>query len=151
MKKKRSLFRIVLAALLASTLVAWAVSTGDSYRMRRHLWVLADEKVQEFRAGPARGGKTIGDADITATISGGREYALYGRGIGKVTVFIRTPAPDGSSEYSSIEFYYQLDNDGQWVNTESAICADSECRVAALKAFKREDRPPAWYVSSSWF
>ncbi len=151
MTRKRILFRLILAALLASTLVAWGVSTLDSRQMARHLSVLAEEKVKEYREDPSVSQYTKGDADVTATVSAGRQYALYGQGVGKVTVFLRTQAPGGGNTYSAIEFYYELKDGGQWVNTESAMCVGAECREPAQKAFARDDRSTVWRLSSNWF
>lgn len=151
MAKKRTSLRIVLAVLLGAAAVAWCVATWDSHQMKSHLSVFAAEKVLEFQKTAAQTGEVLGEANVTATITAAREYGLYGQGFGKVTVFMRTQARDGSNNYSAIEFYYQLMNDGQWVNTESAMCTGSECRVSAEKAFARDARPVLWAVSSGWF
>ena len=125
-KMKRS--RTVLIVLLGLTLLFWAATIVDTYLMERQLWVLAEEKAAELAPGPP------GDAaprEIPIDVSAARQYGAFGQGIGKVILYFTE-----NGFYSAVQYFYVLEN-GEWVNTESFNCTDTDCQDDAREAFRK--------------
>ncbi len=124
---RRQIPLFVLLGLVAST---WAYATMDNRLMCQALEAASMDEVEEFA-----GDVTARPGLETATlVVASREFVLFGDTTGKVSVFFRTLRPDGTPQYSGLEFGFEL-RDEEWVMIESWALHEGESTERASRAF----------------
>lgn len=101
--------RPILLTLLALTIVAWSYTYWDAQRLSQSLSMVRDCTVLEYERHSRRmgGGKAL--YEVVGVVTTGREHGVWGKGIGKITLYTRKPAPFGRFYRGGIEFYYEYD------------------------------------------
>ena len=134
MSRRRG-FRVLLATVLGGLIVVWAAVQWDSYRLSSSLGELRDQRVLELQ----RHSRNVASAkeryEVVGTSNAGREYVLFGRPIGKVTVFARANSPMGGYRYGGVEYYYVMGDNSVWKFTDSIGLRDAHSLEHAESGF----------------
>ena len=115
--------RGVLFSLLGITTLVWAFTAIDSRILQSKLSDNLDEKVAEFRGHSLALGRGIPDYEVAAVAAAGRVNGIYGKAIGKVTIYTRRELANGRSEYGGVEFFFEYEG-GAWRESESIAFRD---------------------------
>jgi len=124
---RRQIPLFFLLGLVAGT---WAYAAVDNRLMCRSLEYASQDEVESY-SGEYAGMPGLETATLVVA---SREYVLFGDTTGKVTIFFKTPRPDGNPRYTGIEFGFEL-REEEWVMTESWGLHEDECTERAIGAF----------------
>lgn len=127
----------VLLGLMAVSLAGLAADRIQAAVLARSLRVVAKQRILEQEINDPWLATT---RNITATVTAAREYVLFGRPIGKVSLFLREKNPmSGHFQYEEVDYFYAKGARG-WKFEESAGCADDECQRLGTRAFASQPR-----------
>ena len=121
----------VLLGLLVLCVVGAVGLKVQGSMAARSLAPFAEQKLQEFVKTAAQGEEYA--SDYTAD----REFGLYGKLLGKVSVYIKTAKPEGA-QYAAVDYIYTRGATGEWEFKESGGSSGAQCERDAVKAFARK-------------
>ena len=121
----------ILLVVLILTVVAAAAFKVQGMILARSLAPFEAQRLSEFTNSPTKGEEYASD------VSADREFGLYGDMLGRVAIYIKSTGAEGDN-YAEVDYVYTRDESGGWKFKESGGCADSQCRINALRAFAKK-------------
>jgi hypothetical protein len=129
----------LLTGLLVATVGLWGYSVFDTHAAETRLYEIAGDKMKELQGAPGEMRYEMTPVTVTH-----RDYVIFGKARGKVTIFLRPTAAEPGQESSHEDrvngavagVEYIVEKKGaDWIVVESSRCSSDQCRTEGSKAF----------------
>jgi len=131
-----------LFGVLGGLVVLWGAAAFETRRLEKSLAAVAGGKEREVSSmvveglPDKRGYRYRTISSVTAL----HDYVVFGPTRGKVRVFLKLYRPNGPERYLAYDYFFDRQQDGAWVQTESGVCGDPQVVSDAREAFAADAR-----------